>query len=660
MTSQMKRQSLGIIVALLFSFYYFRTSQFAGKLRFDIAYDDIIYVNDATDRINILFNLGIFEFVKSFFVSPAHSPFSTLLASVALIVGGKTDEAFYLANSLLLVIAVVFLVFVFKSFDKLIVLSVTLLFLSAPMAFEIIEQFRPDFALGFATTAMSWFVLTAIKDNSNSDYKKGGIAFGLALLIKPTFFMHTVAIAFGLVIISFFAHQMKLFATKSSLTYRWPCLALFLGIGITIASPHYIFAAQQVFGYFWSNTQGTNAHVWSLPSEMSLISVTSLFLSGEYQRAIGLHGLIALCLALSGLIVNLYKKNLERLYFVSLLLAVAMASFLILVVGRHKNEFFFASFQSLLLLSGAYGLSSILALAEKTNLKRLVFVFSLIFVAANYFNRVETIFSANSESSRYSSWNERIIDIIKEAQRGRSILKNQPSATIFVSVGGSVNSDAVKWVGAKKGIGVIALTDHPSESLSDALILARRSDFVVLPNLAKAQFSKDLPSAKIQGELATAIRADQNFKRLNANDEFAHYFVLENLGRSFFSSAVIDLPEIATMSGFRNEEGPYPDLRLPRIVWLTTSKSVLCVPTEMEYQIEMRLRGGEAGTLSVRLSNQSDKDLGTFEKGLFKDVSFRHKFSLKEPCITFEPSFVTPPPEGLILLFTKLKIVKVE
>jgi Dolichyl-phosphate-mannose-protein mannosyltransferase len=660
MTSQMKRQSLGIIVALLFSFYYFRTSQFAGRLRFDIAYDDIIYVNDATDRVNILFNLGVFEFVKSFFVSPAHSPFSTLLASVALIVGGKTDEVFYLANSLLLVIAVVFLVFVFKSFDRLIVLSVTLLFLSAPMAFEIIEQFRPDFALGFATTAMSWFVLTAIRDNSDSDYKKGGIAFGLALLIKPTFFMHTVAIAFGLIIISFFAHRMKFFATTSAVPYRWSYLALFLGIGITIASPHYIFAAQQIFGYFWSNTRGTNAYIWSLPSEMPLFSVAGVFLTDAYQHALGLHGLIAICLALSGLAINLYRKKLEQAYFVSLLLAVAIASFIILVVGRHKNEFFFATFQLLLLLSGAYGLSSILAHTEKIHLNKLVFVFLVALAGATYFNRVETNFSANSEASRHDSWNERTIQIIKDARKGRDVLASNPSAAVFVSVSGPVNSDTVKWVGAKKSLDIDAFIYPPSVSLSDALIFARRSDFVVLPNLARAQYPKDFPSAKIQAGLALAIRADQNFKLLNPNNEFAHYFVFENSGKSFFINRVLDLPELATVTGFRDEEGPYPNLQLPRLVWLTTAKSSLCVPTGMEYQIEMRLRGGEPGTLNARLTPQSDTVLGTFEKGNLKDISFRHKFSLEEPCITLEPTFVVPPPEGLILLFTRLKITKID
>src|SRR5690606_21602473 len=72
------------------------------------------------------------------------------------------------------------------------ILAVTLL---SPLAFATIENFRPDMALGVATSAMAWWFLAALVRHQRRSFFLAGSALGAALLIKPTFFAHTLALA---------------------------------------------------------------------------------------------------------------------------------------------------------------------------------------------------------------------------------------------------------------------------------------------------------------------------------------------------------------------------------------------------------------------------------------------------------------------------------
>src|SRR5690606_14778939 len=123
------------VLALLATLLHIRLSQLIGRLRYDITYDDISYVDDATSRLWILLDQGAWRFITDLASNSPHSPFSSLLAMAAMVLGGFHDAVFYAANGVILVAIAVFLVREFGDLDGLAMAWILAVSLLSPLAF---------------------------------------------------------------------------------------------------------------------------------------------------------------------------------------------------------------------------------------------------------------------------------------------------------------------------------------------------------------------------------------------------------------------------------------------------------------------------------------------------------------------------------------------
>ena len=130
-----------------------------GRLAMDPVADDVNYLIDGFQRINILSTAGFRAFCNSFIQSPPHSPWSTLLASIAFAFFGVHDWAPYLLNGFLVFLLLLVawdLVDLRNSFSRVAIISVILLL---QLTFQAVLEFRPDFALALFTAIFSLLLL---------------------------------------------------------------------------------------------------------------------------------------------------------------------------------------------------------------------------------------------------------------------------------------------------------------------------------------------------------------------------------------------------------------------------------------------------------------------------------------------------------------------
>ncbi|PZQ96249.1 MAG: hypothetical protein DI539_30300, partial [Flavobacterium psychrophilum] len=327
-----------------------------GRLSHAVAWDDIVYVATAFKRVDILMKSGLYDFFLSWGNPVPHSIYSEATAVVSIILFGLNDFGFYATNLIPLISTYIFLYFTFKNTEQFAFLLIFAFAMCSPIPYVLIENFRPDLVLGLATTAMAWWILRAIIFGQHRDLLWGGLAFAAALLIKPTFFAHTMAVASGLSILGI---AVELHKGMTDQEYQpTPLQALkYLLLGLLIASPYYIAANQQIWTHFWVNTRGAQAHLWSFSEELSSYQVLLTYINNGYLKHGGMlvpaASIVTLVLCPT---LYIYGKQREAI-MAALLLIIATCSFAVMVFGRHKNEFFFSSFHMLTILSAIYSIS---------------------------------------------------------------------------------------------------------------------------------------------------------------------------------------------------------------------------------------------------------------------------------------------------------------
>lgn len=524
------RYMFGVVAAAMVSLVFLYISGRVGRLAHDVTYDDIGYFNDAVDRLACLHSQGLRSFVATFSQNPPHSPLSTMFALSAMALAGYHTFAVYATNALLLVLVATFILGAFKELDWRAATWILATALTTPMAFEAIQNFRPDYAVGFASTAMGWWFVTGVANGTKKHIIYAGLAFAAALLIKPSFFAHTIALAVALTGLFVLIRLVVRENATEVASRSWFTLCAFWGVALVISLPYYGVAWKDVFDYFWNNTRGADAHLWSFGHDLSLFKVIRAYLGSTYQHAIGFDAVLS-GVVIVGSTIDLYnKRKFKDLFVLALLLGFALLSFSILVFGRHKNDFFFATFQSTLLLASFFGFARFYGgISDRRKRSVLVFLW-LALAGTTYANVRHTYFNPQTEDLLDRSWNRRVLSEIIDAMGNSGKGTLSAPLTVLATVPGPVNAHTIKWLAAQQGVTVRQTDLDRSGRLSDYVDLARRVDFVVVPNEGHSEFYQQFPGTAVQSALLDILRHDSQFEELVPTGiEIQHYFVFKNL-----------------------------------------------------------------------------------------------------------------------------------
>jgi len=521
-----------LLSAVVVAIVFLKMSEFSGRLSGDLTYDDVAYANDAASRLSIAANHGFFAFFHSFVENPPRSPFSTLLATIAFSLGGLNDFALYASNTLVLMLVALFISHELR-YARTIVLLVSLgMVLLSPLSYRAIHDFRPDIALGFATAVMTWWLISGAVENDSRLFRRAGYALGACLLIKSTFFAHTLTIAFFLIGSTLIVHFLIHHYSNFTFNLKKSELVRFFGIGALISFPYFVVNWSPIVQHFWKNTRGEYSYIWSFPKDTPIRAL----LGGIYQLSfpfLGYHLVYTIVtLVICCILLYRYKAKIE-ITRIFALCATALVSLCIIVIGRHKNEFFLASFQWLLLLSTVYAISACDQRLHKR--ARLLFIGTNIIgiILVTWMNGGLQHWKSSPDSLHGSSWNHKIIDLIRHSESLSSDASTREEVpSVFVTFAGPVGASSLCWVGTKERFNINAFDRNRSSDLALFKSLAEHASYVVLPNEAKSDYYRWLPNASLQAKLLEWIQNDSRFKAINSFSTETRYFVFKNSVRS--------------------------------------------------------------------------------------------------------------------------------
>jgi 4-amino-4-deoxy-L-arabinose transferase-like glycosyltransferase len=185
-----------VIVSAAYAANVIQWSLRFGRLGMDPVFDDVGYLIDGLQRLNVLDSAGFHAFCRTFVQSPPHSPWSTLLALIAFALIGVHDWAPYFLNALLVFFLLCLVWDIVDQEDTLARVAITSVVLLLQLPFQAILEFRPDFAValftaGFSVLLLKMGVYEMEKAVELRGYFFAGLLAGLAYLTKPSFFPHT-------------------------------------------------------------------------------------------------------------------------------------------------------------------------------------------------------------------------------------------------------------------------------------------------------------------------------------------------------------------------------------------------------------------------------------------------------------------------------------
>ncbi|HZZ95350.1 MAG TPA: hypothetical protein VFE23_22515 [Usitatibacter sp.] len=523
--------------------YLWISIHYDGRLAYDLQYDDVTYAVDAASRLDALRYGGLRSLLQGWAVMPPHSPFESLLAFAAFAVAGLNDRAMYGANVVILVFAAVIVAAITARNALPTFLLCLALVLLSPLAYAAIGEFRPDLMLGLATAAMAWTFVSAGIDDRPRRARLAGVLLGACLLIKPTFFAHTLALSAMLAGVSWAASWRIAppFARPLALPIRE--LFLFLAIGLLISSPYYVFAFREIFDYFWTNTKGSQGRIWSFPSNGGPVDVFMRYIWPYFwymQRRINfwvvIGGIPLFAIALA------WRRQYRELLRVLALVAVGIASASIIMAGHQASPYFFTTMHwcgVLTLVSAIAALDFAVGPVARRWLRGLVALSlaAVVLADARNYHPDQMV----PEARLGASWNQLIVDAIRNdlarMAPGRSVV---PAA--FVPTANGVNAVTLQWIGLKQAQPIIAREAQMISDLETLKILALESDYMVLPNPAREPWDRPLPVFPAQTPLLEWALANPDLTRLDKAGDEAKFLVFRSpTARRFAARGVPDI-----------------------------------------------------------------------------------------------------------------------
>ena len=499
-----------VVVALLAAAVHFVLCQRYGRLAFDLHYDDVAYATEAADRLEDLAAGGLPGFAHALVAHPPHSPWMVLQAMVAFSVAGLRDEALYASNAWILVAAALAVVAILRGRPLAVVALGVAALVSSPLAFAIMSEFRPDLLLGLVTALLAWVLA---RKPSRHAVPIAGFLMGMALLVKPTFFAHTLAIAFAAGVAGMVVSRMPSALATDAPKWSARQLVLALLLGCAIAVPYAVIGGKQILGYFWANTYGENRNVWNYAAELPLAVVAEqslpfLFKLGRFDGPATCAAALSFAFLLAG------RRQRPEAWRVAQLLALAGLSAAIIVLGRQRSSYFFATMHWLLFFAALEGYAAFEATTPPASRWRPRTGFAVLLVALAIANGAMTFPLFPDYTRRGSSWNARIVALVQEDLR-RHPVSDPQGPRILVASGGPVNRGSLLWVARGRGLRFVAPEMLMVADGVAAQAVARSSDYIVVPRPTIETDDAALPVREIQVPLLRQMRSDARFQPLS-------------------------------------------------------------------------------------------------------------------------------------------------
>jgi len=231
-----------------------------GRLSIVPIYDDVTYLIDGLQRLEILERSGISGFLGSFRSLYAHSPFNSLTATFGFLLTGGAVWGAYLLNACWVFVLAALAVMALRTSDTRTQVGLVIAMLATPIFGSVVAEFRPDpvwgLLIGFSLALMASVDVTQLRASRLLGL---GLLFGAAVLAKPTAAPATIVVlGVGLVI-----QVGLLLISHRRLTMKGVVRPLVLvGVGeILFIAPYAFTNGMQILAYI-RTVMGADSSVW--------------------------------------------------------------------------------------------------------------------------------------------------------------------------------------------------------------------------------------------------------------------------------------------------------------------------------------------------------------------------------------------------------------
>ncbi len=612
----------GVVAALLLSLFFtlfcVQWSLARGRLSQDPTYDDSMYMYEAGRRLAVFDEQGLVAYVVNLYRDPPHAPFTDFGAELAFAVFGLHDWVPYVfANGPVIFLLLLAVAYFARAVSLRARIVLMVLALTVPFVVVGVHEFRPDFPGALFTALGIMLVIEAAFDRTgpsrDRQYLVAGAFFGVALVTKAVFFVHTLTMEAGSICgacaLTWWAGRAT--TDKKALGQQFLGIALRVGLpSLFIWAPYILTNFHETFGYFYDFALGKNSHVSEIKGGLKISAWFYTFgYAGMYMLGrtflVGL-GLYAVCV---GCLV--WARNWKELLFEAFLLGCGAVSLGSIILNQRENHYFGIPADMLMLFTLLRAITAVWSWLAVTRARRawgLGLLIAVVVVNLVLFNPVMlwpySVPQLNYVISRDHSINERLLDDIWQEFGPRAAVPGDPPIT-FVTRGGFVTAPTFRWLALKAARRLNFMdvwTDNDPEAFRAGLQV---STFVVAPEDNAAGVYNQNASYDLRFEVERMMAAMPGLRLLRRYPDSPggpgyRLFVNDDKMLENFSS----FSNFQALEGFFPWEGPYPEAKLGKVRWSlapTTRFSVTsALPVNAVLHLSVRADQPVRGTLRLR------------------------------------------------------------
>ncbi len=507
---------LAVLAAIVFTGFVISRSQADGRLAHEPLFDDVIYMVDGAQRLQVLQEKGCLAAASDLLKRPPHSLLSTAQAMLSFGLLGLKESSPYVFNGFILLAFLWASLWAARATRLRDAAAVLAMGLCLPLSFWSVHEFRPDFACALITSLSMVFLARLLFDRKDAawrHYAACGGFLALALYAKPHFFAHTLAFAVGgSVAVALLGARLR----RAPGPYARFSLAFFGGFAV-MAAPLFAWDGQTFITYFYTNAIGVNAFLWTIKGSFWAVVKCYVWSYGPGQM-LGWFGPFLLAGALAGLGAIPRNARATPLF----LLGSSVCSLAVMLIGRHDNPFFGLSYQLLLW----FAFLQIFLFAQPSRFwKPLLLLLFFCAFLGNYTRPPEGEIFRRGDSRTGLHYNEDLVDAIA---RDGGLKDHKHPAQVFLTVTGDVNIYAMRWQLCKRRRPLCFSAMARSTDPAAFIEAFRDADYVIVPAPGARGVYAWIPAFQAQEQIRRYLRAENGFTRLGLPPRLAEYMVFRN------------------------------------------------------------------------------------------------------------------------------------
>jgi hypothetical protein len=539
-----------------------------GRLAMVPIYDDVAYLIDGLKRLNTFDRQGFAGLASSFLQDAPHAPYSSLLATVGFGITPKNMLGAYALSAIWAVVFLALLQRLVRGLPKLTQMGIMIASLAVPMLATVIGSLQPDTYWGLITGAVA--VIVATRDLGRATRVKmilTGLLVGSAAISKPTG-MPAGSIVMGVGYLGAIAAALiggtampKQIVTKT--------LFMLLGVAILVI-PFLIVSGRDLLNYILT-VMGTDSAVWRTDGSLS-VQLAYYLKPDLFFGAVGWLLPAGPVLLLAWLVTAGLSR--DRALFVRTLgvCASLLVAYAIPAISPVKSPFIGSLFYGTFIAGAFWSLAQMLR-AKPVPGPAVLLVGSAVF--AGFWRPGGPFVAMEGESFAAMDRANRAVtpSILEVLAAGAA--QGQP-LRVYTSSPGPVFDGTLQYEALLSAIPSTYTGDYTNPDWSSILAEAQIADIVIASDAGALGQGGGFayPGIQYQDRLIATLAADATWRKLTTYVDEAGFKTI--VFTRFVPASALAL-KLSFGAGFRAQEGPLPDQRLPTFHWMIADTATLTV-----------------------------------------------------------------------------------